>query len=81
MSEQPFIQIKDLYYAYKDENDQDIPVLKGIDLNIARGEYVVILGHNGSGKSTLAKLLNLILEAEKGQIIIDGQDKIGGAHV
>ena len=74
MSEQPFIQIKDLYYAYKDENDQDIPVLKGIDLNIARGEYVVILGHNGSGKSTLAKLLNLILEAEKGQIIIDGQN-------
>lgn len=71
---QPFIQVKDLYYAYRDENEVEIPILKGISLDIKQGEYVVILGHNGSGKSTFAKLLNMILEPGRGHILIDGQD-------
>lgn len=72
---QPFIQVKNLCYSYQDEDDSRIvPVLNNLSLDIHRGEYVVILGHNGSGKSTFAKLLNMILEADSGQIIIDGQD-------
>lgn len=72
---QPFIQVKNLSYSYRDEDDsRTVSVLKNLSLDIHRGEYVVILGHNGSGKSTFAKLLNMILEAESGQIIIDGKD-------
>lgn len=71
---QPFIQVKNLCYSYQDEDERTVPVLKNLSLDIHRGEYVVILGHNGSGKSTFAKLLNMILEADSGQIIIDGKD-------
>ncbi len=72
---QPFIQVRNLCYSYQDDDDQhDVPVLKNLSLDINRGEYVVVLGHNGSGKSTFAKLLNMILEANSGQIIIDGKD-------
>lgn len=71
---QPFIQVKNLCYSYQNEEEQQIPVLRDLSLEIHRGEYVVILGHNGSGKSTFAKLLNMILEPQSGQIIIDGQD-------
>lgn len=70
-----FIQIKNLEYAYKVENNREIPVLCGIDLDISRGEYVAILGKNGSGKSTLAKLLNLVIddfEHARGEILVDG---------
>ncbi len=71
---QPFIQVKNLCYSYQDDDEREVPVLKNLSLDIHRGEYVVVLGHNGSGKSTFAKLLNMILEANSGQIIIDGQD-------
>ena len=72
---QPLIDVRGLSYAYTDENNQPIPVLRGIDLTIQKGEYVVILGHNGSGKSTLAKLLNLVIDDytyAEGEIWVDG---------
>ena len=68
---EPFIHAKDLWYSYE-EDEQRIPVLKGISLDIAQGEYVAILGHNGSGKSTFAKLLNGILEPEAGELKVAG---------
>ncbi len=69
-----FIHAKDLRYAYSDENGIKQPVLRGITLDIAKGEYVAILGHNGSGKSTLAKLLNMILEPDGGELTVAGRD-------
>lgn len=69
-----FIHAKDLRYAYSDENGIKQPVLRGITLDIAKGEYVAILGHNGSGKSTLAKLLNMILEPDSGELTVAGYD-------
>ena len=75
MSE-PLIRTENLQYTYE-QSDGTVdthPVLRGINLSIARGEYVAILGHNGSGKSTFAKLLNLILEPTGGKIYINGQD-------
>ena len=71
---QPFIQVRNLCYSYQDDEEREVPVLNHLSLDIRRGEYVVILGHNGSGKSTFAKLLNMILEANSGQILIDGKD-------
>ena len=62
------IEIKDLYFSY----NQSSPVLKGLNLAIEKGENVAILGPNGSGKSTIAKLLLGLIEAQKGQIIVNG---------
>lgn len=74
---QPFIHIDDLSYAYVGEDEQPIPVLHHISLDIREGEYVVILGHNGSGKSTLAKMLNMVVDDytfAEGKILVDGLD-------
>ena len=49
-------------------------VLKGINLEIKRGEVVVIIGPSGSGKSTLLRSMNLLEEASKGKVIFKGVD-------
>ncbi|MBR1739331.1 MAG: energy-coupling factor transporter ATPase [Ruminococcus sp.] len=72
-----FIEIKDLRFSYV--NDIDDPpvrteVLKGVSLDIGRGEFVAVLGHNGSGKSTLAKCINAINLPESGTVTVDGMD-------
>ena len=72
-----FIEIKDLSFTYTDGADSlnggALPALRGITLNIDKGEYVSVLGHNGSGKSTLAKLLSMILIPTEGEMWIGGQ--------
>lgn len=67
-----FIDTKNLSFTYTDE-ENPLPVLHGVTLSFQKGEFVAILGRNGSGKSTFAKLLNLVLEASSGAIIIDGK--------
>ena len=49
-------------------------VLKGINLEIKRGEVVVIIGPSGSGKSTLLRSMNLLEEASQGKVIFEGVD-------
>ncbi len=69
------IEIKNLHFFYESEdNTPSVEVLKGINLDIKKGEFVAVLGHNGSGKSTLAKHLNGILIPKKGKVIVDGID-------
>ena len=51
-----------------------LKVLKGIDLDVQRGEVVCIIGASGSGKSTLLRCLNLLEEPESGQILFNGED-------
>ncbi|KPJ22490.1 amino acid ABC transporter ATP-binding protein [Streptococcus phocae] len=63
------ISIKGLH-KYFGENE----VLKGIDLDIQKGEVVVIIGPSGSGKSTLLRTMNLLEEPTKGQITFEGVD-------
>ena len=74
-----FIEIKDLHFSYV--NDLEEPpvkteVLKGINLNIEKGEFVAVLGHNGSGKSTLAKCINAINLPESGAVYVNGMDTL-----
>ena len=65
-----YIKTEDLHYSYKDDDGADVPVLRGVSLDIKKGEYVALIGHNGSGKSTFAKLLNMILSPNSGKIFI-----------
>ena len=74
-----FIHIKGLEFSYVNEFEEPPvknTVLKGIDLDIEKGEFVAVLGHNGSGKSTLAKCINAINLPEKGEVLVDGLDTI-----
>jgi len=64
-----FLSVSDLHAAYG-----RIPILHGIDLSVAEGEFVGILGHNGMGKSTLVKTLIGVLKTTKGRIAFDGRD-------
>jgi ABC-type polar amino acid transport system ATPase subunit len=52
----------------------DLKVLKGIDLDIGKGEVVCILGPSGSGKSTLLRCVNLLAPPEEGEIFLEGHD-------
>jgi polar amino acid transport system ATP-binding protein len=51
-----------------------LEVLKGVDLHVAKGEVVCILGPSGSGKSTFLRCVNLLEPPEKGDIFIEGND-------
>ena len=54
-----------------------VPVLHGINLEVAEGEILGVLGHNGMGKTTLLKTLMGIVPATAGRMIFDGEDLIG----
>ncbi len=67
------IEVKDLKYKYDEEDDHY--TLNGVSFHVKQGEWLSIIGHNGSGKSTTVRLIDGLLEAESGDIIIDG-DKL-----
>ncbi len=68
--EQPIIQMKGVEKVYSGHS----PALRGIDLEVAKGEFVFLTGPSGSGKSTLLKLLFCAERPTKGRIIIDDMD-------
>ncbi len=55
------------------EGDNRIPVLKGVDLDVARGEVLLLVGPSGSGKTTLLSVMAGILESDTGDVTILGQ--------
>ena len=63
------ISVRELHFAYRPGR----PVLQGIDLEIAAGQFVGIVGHTGSGKTTLLSLLLRFYLAPPGTLLIDGQ--------
>ena len=65
------IEVKDLSFRYKE--DQGYYDVNNVSFHVKRGEWLSIVGHNGSGKSTTIRLIDGLLEAESGEIWIDGQ--------
>lgn len=67
------LEIKDLYFSAENGKDKK-EIIKGINLNIESGKFVVITGPNGGGKSTLAKLIAGIEPSTSGRIIFNNED-------
>ena len=65
------IDVKNLSFRYKES--QEYYDVKDITFHVKRGEWLSIVGHNGSGKSTTVRLIDGLLEAKSGEIVIDGQ--------
>ena len=72
------IEVKNLSYRY-DHKSEDY-ILKDVSFHVKQGEWLSIVGHNGSGKSTTVRLIDGLLEAESGDIIISG-DKLTSDNV
>ncbi|HEL2278667.1 TPA: energy-coupling factor transporter ATPase [Streptococcus suis] len=64
------IEVKNLKYKYNQEDEQY--TLNDVSFHVKQGEWLSIIGHNGSGKSTTVRLIDGLLEAESGDIYIDG---------
>lgn len=70
---QPIISLRDIRKSYF-MGKQAIPVLKGINLEIFKGEYVALMGPSGSGKSTLMNILGCLDTPTAGTYILNGHD-------
>ena len=68
---QKILEIKNLTYQY--EESSDVYAVNDVSFDVDRGEWVSIIGRNGSGKSTTARLIDGLMAAASGEIIIDGQ--------
>ncbi|MBL4844921.1 MAG: ABC transporter ATP-binding protein [Planctomycetes bacterium] len=63
------IELRDVHFSY----DGETPVLQGISFEAARGSTTALVGHTGSGKSTLMDILARHMDADSGEVLIDGQ--------
>ena len=69
------VDIKDLTFKYTSSEDGlEKFAVNGVNLEVEKGEFLVVLGHNGSGKSTIAKHINALLLPTKGKVFVEGMD-------
>lgn len=69
LKEYPVIQARNIHKSYG-----KLHVLKGVDLDISRGEIVSIVGKSGAGKSTLLHILGTLDQADEGRLLVNGED-------
>ena len=67
--DQPMVSIKDVHKSFG-----DLEVLKGVSLDVMKGEVICIIGPSGSGKSTLIRCVNALNDIQKGSILVEGQE-------
>ena len=66
---QPIVSIKDLHKSFG-----ELEVLKGVSIDVMKGEVVCIIGPSGSGKSTLIRCINGLTDIQSGSITVEGQE-------
>ncbi|HQU36114.1 MAG TPA: ATP-binding cassette domain-containing protein, partial [Anaerolineales bacterium] len=67
MADEPIIKVQEVHKWYG-----NFHALKGINMEVAKGEVIVIFGPSGSGKSTFIRTLNRLEEHQRGMIMVDG---------
>ncbi|HSH22620.1 MAG TPA: ABC transporter ATP-binding protein [Acidimicrobiales bacterium] len=65
------VELRQVHFAYP---GRDAPVLRGLDLHLARGETVALVGRTGAGKSSVARLLTRFYDVDSGAVLVDGVD-------
>ncbi|WP_246594325.1 amino acid ABC transporter ATP-binding protein [Mameliella sediminis] len=67
--DQPIVSLKDVHKSFG-----DLQVLKGVSLEVMKGEVICIIGPSGSGKSTLIRCINALNDIQQGSITVEGQE-------
>jgi putative ABC transport system ATP-binding protein len=73
VASEPIISIRDLRKIFR-VGDVEVPALRGVNLDVKRGEFLAIVGHSGSGKSTLFNVLGGLTPPTSGKVFINGKD-------
>ena len=68
------IRLEKIHKRYFEGKENELDVLKGIDLSISRGEFVAVVGASGSGKSTLMNIIGVLDRPSEGRYFLDGTD-------
>lgn len=67
--DQPMVSLKNVHKSFG-----DLEVLKGVSLDVMKGEVICIIGPSGSGKSTLIRCINALNDIQQGSILVEGQE-------
>ena len=70
----PLIKLENVHKSYYLSNGEEIPVLRGVDLEINKNEFVAIMGESGGGKSTLMNILGCLHPVTSGKYFFEGED-------
>lgn len=76
MNNNTAIELKNAHKSYYLANGEEIPVLKGLDLKIKKGEFVALMGESGSGKTTLLNIIGCLHPLSDGEYFLD-QENVG----
>ncbi len=68
------IKLENLKKSYYLSNNDEVPVLKGIDMEIYQGEFVALMGESGGGKSTLMNIIGCLHAPTEGKYFLEGED-------
>jgi subfamily B ATP-binding cassette protein MsbA len=68
------IRFEDVYFSYESKGSDRREILRGVDLEVKRGEVLAVVGSSGAGKSTLVHLIPRFFDVTGGRILVDGHD-------
>jgi len=74
MKNENSIKLEGVYKSYYLSNGEEIPVLKGVDLEIKKGEFVALMGESGGGKTTLLNIIGCLHSLTKGKYFLEGEN-------